>query len=387
MKGAMNDIMTNTSSIWGVESPNDQLVSVDRAAADLRRGLGVVVGDDAGTRLLVAAAEGLTDALLAHVRSLGPQATLLLTPERAQTLAMRLYTGAVAMLDLPEEGSDANLAADRWTASRIAALADPTADLDNPWRGPFLARREPVSGPTDAALKLAKLAKLLPAVIVVPVDDVPPGLALVSASEILTYDEDDATAMKMVAHAPVPLAGAEETRIFAFRPDNGGTEHLAIMVGNPTSPGPVLVRLHSECFTGDLLGSLKCDCGDQLRGAIQLMGDKGEGIVLYLAQEGRGIGLINKLRAYDLQAQGFDTMEANGRLGFEDDERLFAPAAEMLKRMGFSKIKLMTNNPDKVAGLEAHGIEVTERVSHKFPPNPHNLAYLMVKKEKGGHDL
>ncbi len=192
-------------------------------------------------------------------------------------------------------------------------------------------------------------------------------------------------AFKVAARARLPLEGAEDTRVLAFRPTNGAREHLALIVGSPEPPGPVLVRLHSECLTGDLLGSLKCDCGDQLRGAIGAIGKAGHGILLYLAQEGRGIGLINKLKAYELQDQGFDTIEANQRLGFEADEREFAAAAEMLKYLGFTSVRLLTNNPDKVAALSRFEIEVVERVAHSFPTNPHNEAYLATKKAKAGH--
>ena len=159
------------------------------------------------------------------------------------------------------------------------------------------------------------------------------------------------------------------------------------MIGAPLSAKPVLTRMHSECFTGDLLGSLKCDCGTQLRGAISAIEKAGGGVLLYLAQEGRGIGLINKLRAYRLQDQGFDTMEANERLGFEADERRFGIAAKMLTLLGYKRVRLMTNNPDKLSALEAHGIEVTARVRHSFPTNPHNRAYLETKARKAGHLL
>lgn len=145
------------------------------------------------------------------------------------------------------------------------------------------------------------------------------------------------------------------------------------------------MRIHSECFTGDLIGSLKCDCGEQLKGAIHQIGAEGSGILLYLAQEGRGIGLINKLRAYALQDQGFDTVEANQRLGFEDDERVFLAAVEMLRQLGFSKVRLLTNNPRKVSQLEEFGIEVAERVAHAFESNEHNERYLAIKAEKSGH--
>ena len=147
----------------------------------------------------------------------------------------------------------------------------------------------------------------------------------------------------------------------------------------------MLTRIHSECFTGDLLGSLRCDCGDQLRGAIAEISAAGAGVLLYLAQEGRGIGLVNKLRAYTLQDDGYDTMDANEQLGFDADERVFLPAARMLQILGFNQVNLMTNNPQKVTGLEACGVYVVERVTHTFPSNKHNEGYLRTKAARGGH--
>jgi GTP cyclohydrolase II len=213
------------------------------------------------------------------------------------------------------------------------------------------------------------------------------GLLTVSTEAILHYPDQAAAALTYVTAAEVPLAGAEKTRIVAFRPGDGGPESLAIIVGTPDLAGPVLVRLHSECFTGDLLGSLKCDCGEQLKGAIRRMAEEGSGILLYLAQEGRGIGLMNKLRAYALQDQGFDTMEANERLGFEADERVFTLAAAMLRALGVKAVRLLTNNPEKVKALGDLGVPVTERVPHAFPPNTHNRRYLETKAKKGGHAL
>ena len=148
-----------------------------------------------------------------------------------------------------------------------------------------------------------------------------------------------------------------------------------------------LTRIHSQCFTGDLLGSLKCDCGGQLRLALERMGEEGSGLLLYLLQEGRGIGLVNKLRAYRLQDQGFDTVQANQRLGFGTDERAYRPAAEILKKLGFTHVRLLTNNPAKVAGLERCGIKVTERRALLTEPNRHNAEYLRAKAEKTGHKI
>jgi GTP cyclohydrolase II len=185
----------------------------------------------------------------------------------------------------------------------------------------------------------------------------------------------------------VPLADAEDTQIIAFRPSDGGIEHLAIVIGSPDPAAPVLIRLHSECFTGDLLGSLRCDCGDQLRGAIGEIARAGGGVLLYLAQEGRGIGLVNKLRAYQLQDSGFDTVDANEQLGFDADERVYLPAAEMLRQLRFLRVRLLTNNPEKVAALNRCGIAVIERVPHVFPANGHNERYLRTKATRSGHLL
>jgi GTP cyclohydrolase II len=183
------------------------------------------------------------------------------------------------------------------------------------------------------------------------------------------------------------MAASAAGRVHIFRPDDGGAEHYAIEIGRPDRDAPVLARLHSACFTGDVLGSLKCDCGPQLRAALAQMGTEGAGVLLYLNQEGRGIGLANKMRAYSLQDQGFDTVEANHRLGFEDDERDFRIGADILKRMGFSKVRLLTNNPKKLAMLSACGLDVVERVPLKVGETRENAAYLATKAAKSGHLL
>jgi GTP cyclohydrolase II len=186
----------------------------------------------------------------------------------------------------------------------------------------------------------------------------------------------------------MPLEDAEAARLVAFRPADGGDEHLAIVIGSPDVREPVLTRLHSECFTGDLIGSLRCDCGPQLRGAIrEIAANPGGGMVLYLRQEGRGIGLVNKLRAYTLQDRGFDTIDANEQIGYDADERVYRPAAEMLKDLGVSSVRLLTNNPLKLASLAPWGVEVKERVAHKFESNGHNEFYLETKARRAGHML
>ena len=365
-------------------------VAVDRAIGEFRRAIPVMITDPAlpETGWIALPAELAQEAGLTALNSWGkavPQ--LVLTHNRARTLKIRLYTPEIVLLPHPQ-----------WRDARAAReIADPARDLEHPLRGPFTAERDLRGEGWKAAVKLSKLAQLLPAALVVQLPDMGPAerrqflqahdLLCVGADAILDYDVAAAGALVQVTGARVPLAGAENTRLVAFRPADGGIEHLAIIIGDPKRGAPVLARLHSECFTGDLIGSLKCDCGEQLRGAIAQIGEEGSGILLYLAQEGRGIGLINKLRAYGLQDQGFDTNEANERLGFEVDERVFLPAARMLRLLGFSQVRLMTNNPDKVEGLERLGIDVVERVSHKFPSNEHNRFYLSTKRDKSGHLL
>lgn len=364
-----------------------RVIAVERAAQDLRRGMPASIRDAKGSRVIVVATELVTSEKLAALKGWSAKTPdIALTHNRARNLKIRLYTDEVVLVPLPG----------RLSSEMVRSLADPASDLANPLRGPFEAKRDPVSDANIAAVKLAKIARLLPSVVTVTVTDSEDKeaflddlgeIAHVAAQDIFDYDVSTASLLREVTSARVPLAGAENARIVAFRPSDGGTEHLAIIIGDPPRPGPVLARLHSECFTGDLLGSLKCDCGEQLRGAIQQIAKEGAGVLLYLAQEGRGIGLINKLRAYALQDQGFDTVEANERLGFEADERLFQPASEMLRRLGFSSVRLMTNNPDKVAALERYGIAVVERVPHAFPSNEHNAFYLRTKADKSGHLL
>jgi GTP cyclohydrolase II len=357
--------------------------AIDRATSELRRGLPIIVEPERGAPSLIASAELASAALIeAMAKWSGRSPHALLTHHRASTLKIRLYTEEIVAVPLPRDEP----------ARAAQVLADPTRDMRDPMMGPWAAERKPLSGAAKAGVRLAKIAALLPAVLETPIAAravaglmKKEGLVAVKAADIARYDVSAGVALKTVARARLPLADAEETRVLAFRPAGGDREHLALIIGSPEPPGPVLVRLHSECLTGDLLGSLKCDCGDQLRGAIAAIGKHGSGILLYLAQEGRGIGLINKLKAYELQDQGFDTIEANQRLGFEADEREFATAAEMLKYLGFASVRLMTNNPEKVAALSRFGVEVVERVQHAFPSNPHNAAYIATKKAKAGH--
>jgi len=359
-------------------------LALDAAIIALRRGDPVLLDGENGAVLAVAA-ELVTEESLAHLRNLSSRRlSVVVTRRRAVALGLAprdALSGAVRIPVSPH-----------LSAAVIRKLADPAASLgaSPPGLGPVPASVEPGA---LAAVTLAKLGDLLPAALV---------LWLVSAEAALARRRADLAvvdmtavlnrraamaALERVAEARVPLAEAEDARLIAFRPGDGGTEHLAIMIGAPDPATAPLVRLHSECFTGDLLASLRCDCGDQLRGAIAAIAKGGGGVLLYLAQEGRGIGLINKLRAYQLQDAGFDTIDANEQLGFDADERVYLPAAEMLRQLGFTTVRLLTNNPDKVAALQRYGIAITERVPHAFPSNAHNERYLNTKATRGGHFL
>jgi GTP cyclohydrolase II len=354
---------------------------IARARSDFRMGLPVVLrGGPAGA--LAVAAETVSAERLAALRGLGTAIDLVITARRAGTLRAIPYDGDIARIELP---ADASLA---W----VRSTADPSTDLAMPLKGPFRTRRSGDAALHRIAVGLAKQAHLLPAAVVVTgVADTAGiarlhGLSTVSVADVAVA-QPDALELLPVADARVPLEVSEAGRVHVFRPSSGGEEHYAVEIGSPDRTRPVLARLHSACFTGDLVGSLKCDCGPQLRAALEQIGSAGGGVLLYLNQEGRGIGLANKMRAYSLQDQGFDTVEANHRLGFEDDERDFRIGAELLKSLGFSAVRLMTNNPRKVAMMNAAGMAVAERVPLRVGENPHNLRYLKVKAAKSGHLL
>jgi GTP cyclohydrolase II len=340
-----------------------------RARNDLRLGIPVVLTD--GPRsAVVMAVEVATAARLADLRGIGAP-VLAITARRAETLRARVYDHDIARISLPDQADM------RW----IRAVADPVDDLRVPMKGPLGALRD---GPADfarAAVRLAKTAHLLPAALVVEGAAGAEGLTALPLAAVT----DDLPHLQPVVSARLPMRAAAAGRVHVFRPDDGGDEHYAIEIGRPFRDRPVLARLHSACFTGDVLGSLKCDCGPQLQAALARMGEAGEGVLLYLNQEGRGIGLANKMRAYSLQDQGFDTVEANHRLGFEDDERDFRTGAQLLRRMGFSAVRLMTNNPRKIAMMEACGIAVTERVPLHVGETAENRRYLATKRAKSGH--
>ena len=350
-----------------------------RAMSDFRLALPIVIRNGDSGAVAISAETVREDRLAALIKMDGPT-VLALTERRSSTLKARAYDGDVARITIPPAAN----------ANWVRAVADPASDLRVPLKGPFATERDGDPSLHRAAVELARRARLLPAAVLNEIPD-PDGFGTRNNLTIVDLAAEGRNESKsgpiMVASANLPIRVHSETRIFVFRFDSGSEEHCAIEIGKPDRKAPVLVRLHSACFTGDVLDSLKCDCGTQLALALDHMSNVGGGILLYLNQEGRGIGLGNKVRAYSLQDQGFDTLEANHRLGFEGDERDFGIAADILKHLGFASAQLMTNNPNKVCMMEAAGIEISERIPLKSKPTEFNEAYLAVKSEKLGHLL
>lgn len=345
-----------------------------RAIDALRRGWGVTVHAADGALHLMAV-EGADAVTLAAFDPSG-EADILISAARAQTLKLANQRAA-ADPDMP-----VLVARAPWVDAAVAmAIADPVLDLASPLKGPFMAKALAAPIAAKAALRLARLAGILPAFFVTAVGETD---TTVDADDVDAYD--DAAHLAIATRARLPVAASESAEIIAFRSPDEPREHVALVIGKRDASPPV-IRLHSECLTGDVLGSLKCDCGPQLHQALHQIADAKWGVLLYLRQEGRGIGLVNKLRAYALQDQGFDTVDANVRLGFAIDARDFSVAARMLDLLAVHEVRLLTNNPNKVAGLEAAGIKVAERLPIILPANPHNERYLATKRDRTGHQL
>ena len=341
-----------------------------RAIDALRRGWPVLVDQIPFLAVETADEEGLA------AFDKDQPADLLISGNRAATLKITNQIEAVTSAPVHIERTS-------WIGlAEAVAVADPARDLQNPLKGPFRALPAISPDAAEAAVTLARRAGLLPALFVGGCAG--EGAASVTAEAVARFDR--CPTLRIATRAKLPTAAAEKAEIVAFRSVEDAAEHVALLIGAPDGRPP-LVRLHSECLTGDVLGSLKCDCGAQLAGALAAMGESGWGILLYLRQEGRGIGLVNKLRAYALQDQGFDTVDANLRLGFGDDERDFSVAARMLELLGQKEVRLLTNNPRKVAGLEGVGIKVAERIPLHAGANPHNETYLETKRRRSGHSL
>ncbi len=363
----------------------------ERGLFDLRQGRVLCVAAP-DTVLLLAAVEGLRDETLARLRDLGGGAVrLVVTHHRARS--MGLVDGRPGSLG-PEQVN-----------GRVVALSlglGPGHHLKEILR--LSSANGKHSGPLDlreagvlesTGLTFARLGRLLPAVVGASVDPSAPELeSLIEDGTILRLtarqiEEFSTTHRVEVVHvsdAPVPLEGAEDARFILFREGNGLFEHVAVLIGERERwPDPVPVRVHSACLTGDLFGSLRCDCGEQLRGSLRVFKRNGGGVLLYLAHEGRSIGLANKLRAYTMQEEGLDTVDADCALGFGADERRYDAAVDILRHLGVSRIQLLTNNPEKYRAMEEGGIEVLDRQPLHGELNAHNLPYVSAKALRAGH--
>ena len=350
-----------------------QAGAVRRAIAALRTGRPLQI--TGASSLSFVAVETATPELLGLV-DLEGRARLAITGERAAALHLSNER------DAADPSAPVLIRREPWLDAETAlALADPGKDLDRAPAGPLQPIAGDCANAVRAALWLARAAGLLPALWLL--DDATAYQSI--AIEEIEHERLNPS-IEIVARAKLPLDDMPPTQIVAFRASDDGQEHVALQVGAFGGSAP-LVRLHSECLTGDVFGSLKCDCGPQLKEALRTIGRAGGGVLLYLRQEGRGIGLANKIRAYSLQDRGLDTVDSNRRLGFADDERDYGNAAAMLRALGIEEVRLLTNNPEKVAGLEAAGITVIERVSHQMPANPHNADYLATKRKRSGHLL
>lgn len=356
--------------------------AVDRARAELRHGRAVLVRD--GDRaLLVGGLEALDDTVGEAIKAQASgRCVLLLNWRRAEALGAPAGDGALVSLTL--SSPDDSLAAAQELAYGVRA------------KELHLPEQQVIEGDNlaNAAMVLARLAQLAPALMIAEVSGTttPDLEASLSTADVLTVDAADIfkadgqkPRIKRVSAARVPLVEGMETRFIAFRGPMPSDEQVAVVIGNPDMAKPVPMRVHSSCLTGDVFGSLRCDCGEQLETTIRKLTAMGGGIVLYLAQEGRGIGLTNKLRAYELQDAGVDTYDANAHLGFEPDERRFDIAGLMLADLGVKSVRLLTNNPRKVDSLRAEGIDVVDRVPLTGGLTRFNANYLRTKVEKGGH--
>lgn len=382
-----------------------ELIAIERAINELRCGRAVYCGElnaaDPHKRgALLASAETASAALLSRMEQLagGSGLALAITQQRAEALGLvKLNSqtddrGGAVLLRLRQPVSPA-------TVSVLAGLnaldvdAGPMPTMTQFIDRSHIARSmreefscEPCDAGTAATLNLAKQARLLPAVLVVtaPAPLAQEEILEISVSQLQRLSRPGALDLERVSEARVPLAGHEDCRLVLFRDGRDASEHIAVVIGSPDADAAP-VRLHSACLTGDLLGSLRCDCGDQLRGAVDQLAAANGGVLLYLAQEGRGIGLANKLRAYELQDAGLDTIEADRHLGFRADERSYAAAASMLRHLGLTRIHLLTNNLEKIDALQKQGIEVVGGQRLLGAVNRHNVRYIRAKRERAGH--
>ena len=396
-----------------------KLNTIDEAVDDFREGKFVIVVDDEDRENegdLICAAEKITpemvNFMLKYARGVlcAPitisRSEELDLPHQVQDNTSVLGTPFTVTVDTLEGCTTGVSAYDR--AATIRALADPASTPQTFGRpghiNPLYAQDNGVlrrSGHTEAAVDLCKLAGLYPAGALMEImnDDgtmarlpelVEFGrvhhLKIISIRDLIAYRLQKESLIEVGSRVDMPTRYGH-FQLIPFRQKSNGLEHMALIKGEWAEDEPVLVRVHSSCATGDILGSLRCDCGEQLHKSLQMIEKEGKGVVVYMQQEGRGIGLMNKIAAYKLQEEGLDTVEANVHLGFKPDERDYGCGAQMLRYLGIHKMRLMTNNPTKRVGLEAYGLEIVENVPIEVTPNEYDYRYLKTKKERMGHTL
>lgn len=398
---------------------NIKLSSVEDAVKDFKEGKFVIVVDDEDRENegdLIVAAEKITpekvNFMLVNARGvLCAPVTLsrcdeLDLPHQVQDNTSMLGTPFTVTVDKLEGCTTGVSAHDR--AATIKALADPASTPKTFGRpghiNPLYAQDNGVlrrSGHTEAAVDLCKMAGLYPAAALMEIMNedgtmarLPQlkemaakwGLKIISIKDMIAYRLQKESLIEVGEKVHLPTEYGD-FQLIPFRQTSNGLEHMALIKGSWEPDESVLVRVHSSCATGDILGSKRCDCGEQLHKAMQMIEKEGKGVVIYMQQEGRGIGLMNKIKAYKLQEEGYDTVDANVHLGFKPDERDYGCGAQMLRHLGVHKMRLMTNNPVKRVGLEAYGLEIVENVPIEVTPNPYDYDYLMTKKERMGHTL
>ena len=402
------------------DEPSQWLDSIEEALDEIRKGRMVIVVDDEDREnegdFIMAARFVTPEDINFMAREARGLICVPLTEERCDELDLKLMvdssnarhqTAFTISVDYLKDGCTTGISAED-RAKTIRALVDPQARPDDFGRPghifPLRAKSDGVlrrAGHTEAGVDLARLAGVEPAAVIVEIMNedgtmarLPQlrqlaneqGFKLVSIAQLIQYRLRHETLITREATVRMPTVHGEFT-MHAFRHQHTGETHLALVKGSWKEEEPVLVRVHSSCATGDIFGSCRCDCGEQLHAALRLINDEGRGVLIYMYQEGRGIGLLNKLKAYMLQEEGMDTVEANLKLGFKMDQREYGIGAQMLRNVGVRKMRLMTNNPSKRSGLSGYGLEIVERVPLKISPNPHNQTYLTTKQEKMGHEL
>jgi 3,4-dihydroxy 2-butanone 4-phosphate synthase/GTP cyclohydrolase II len=394
--------------------------TIDSAIKDIKAGKLVVVVDDEDRENegdFITAAQNATPEVINFMSKHGRGLICVpLLEERCDELGLELMvnnntalheTAFTVSVDLLGHGCTTGISAhDR--AKTIQALIDPLTQSEELGRPghifPLRAKKGGVlrrTGHTEAAIDLARLAGLAPAGVLVEIMNDDGSMArlpqlmevakrfdfkLISIKDLIEYRLKRDTLIDEIVRVDMPTLYGH-FKLIAFQEKNTSNEHLALIKGEWKTDEPVMVRVHSSCFTGDILGSLRCDCGEQLHRAMQMVEKEGQGAILYMNQEGRGIGLLNKLKAYRLQEEGMDTVEANLHLGFPMDKRDYGIGAQILRHIGISKLRLITNNPQKRIGLLGYGLAIVENIPLSIEPNPHNEKYLETKRDKLGHEI